>query len=84
MKEKLKFIELMCEDLIENVKTHIESNNQYEKDWNLYRKGQISYPVDANYLNKNHGKIAIKRKITYLRQELLNLQRMIDKSGEEE
>lgn len=33
---------------------------------------------NANYGNKNHGKTAIKRKITLLRQELLNLERMID------
>lgn len=33
---------------------------------------------NANYGNKNHGKTAIKRKITMLRQELLNLERMID------
>lgn len=32
----------------------------------------------ANYMDKNHGKTAIKRKITLLRQELLNLERMID------
>lgn len=32
----------------------------------------------ANYGDKNHGKTAIKRKITLLRQELLNLERMID------
>ena len=33
---------------------------------------------NANYGNKNHGKTAIKRKITLLRQELLNLERMIE------
>lgn len=32
----------------------------------------------GNYMDKNHGKTAIKRKITLLRQELLNLERMID------
>lgn len=31
-----------------------------------------------NWCNKNHGKTAIKRKITLLRQELLNLERMLD------
>lgn len=30
------------------------------------------------YMDKNHGKTAIKRKITLLRQELLNLERMLD------
>lgn len=30
------------------------------------------------YRNKDYGKYAIKRKITMLRQELLNLERMID------
>jgi len=32
----------------------------------------------GNYMDKNHGKTAIKRKITLLRQELLNLERMLD------
>ena len=33
---------------------------------------------NGNWMDKNHGKTAIKRKITMLRQELLNLERMID------
>lgn len=32
----------------------------------------------ANYMDKNHGKCALQRKITMLRQELLNLERMLD------
>ena len=32
----------------------------------------------GNYMNKNHGKTALKRKITLLRQELLNLEQMIE------
>ena len=33
---------------------------------------------NGNYRNKNHSKTALKRKIIMLRQELLNLERMID------
>lgn len=33
---------------------------------------------NGNWMDKNHGKTAIKRKITLLRQELLNLEGMID------
>lgn len=32
----------------------------------------------SNYMNKNHGKTALKRKITLIRQELLNLEQMIE------
>jgi len=38
--------------------------------------GGYSYG-NGNWMDKNHGKTAIKRKITLLRQELLNLERML-------
>ena len=34
--------------------------------------------LNANYMDKNHSKTALKRKIIMLRQELLNLERMIE------
>ena len=69
MKEKLTFIELLFKDLLKNLKIYMKN----EEDAN-----KINKFCWANYGNKNHGKYALKRKITYLRQELLNLERMLD------
>ena len=69
MKEKLTFIELLFNDLLKNARIHL----RYKDD----AKG-VGYFRTENYTNKNHGKVALKRKIIYLRQELLNLERMLD------
>jgi hypothetical protein len=69
MKEKLTFVEFLFKDLLTNAKTYIKNEEGANKHG--------GYPW-ANYMNKNHGKCALKRKITYLRQELLNLERMLD------
>lgn len=65
MKEQVKFIELMFGDLLKNLQKHMEIEKKECGKWN------------GNYMNKNHGKCALKRKITILRQELLNLEKMI-------
>ena len=70
MKEKLTFVELLFKDLLKNFKIYMKNEENADKNGH--------YPW-ANYMNKNHGKVALKRKITYLRQELLNLERMLDK-----
>jgi hypothetical protein len=69
MKEKLTFIEFLFKDLLKNSKIYVENEAKAEK--------KLAW-ASENYMNKNHGKIALKRKIIYLRQELLNLERMID------
>ena len=69
MKEKLIFIEILCQDLIKNMKIHMKNKEEAHK---------IDRFCWANYMNKNHGKTALKRKITCLRQELLNLERMLE------
>lgn len=69
MKEKLTFVELLFKYLLKNLKIFMKN----EEDAN-----KINKFCWANYMNKNHGKVALKRKITYLRQELLNLERMLD------
>lgn len=69
MKEKLTFIEFLFKDLRKNFKIYIENEEKAEKKGAWWTE---------NYMNKNHGKVALKRKITYLRQELLNLERMLD------
>lgn len=63
MKEQMQFIRALYNSLNEAVKLYIANGG---KAW------------DGNWMDKNHGKTAIKRKITLLRQELLNLERMID------
>ena len=79
MKEKLTFVEFLFKDLLKNFKIHADHKERHDKEWKQYREGKIScYPSDWNYMDKNHGKVALKRKITFLRQELLNLERMLD------
>lgn len=66
MKEKVKFICMLMDDLKKSC------NEALEKDANNgFLNGEL-------WRNKNLGKTALKRKITTLRQELLNLERMID------
>ena len=64
MNKQIQFVTLLFNDLRESVAL-------------FYTNGGHS-TMSKNYMNKNHGKTAIKRKITMLRQELLNLERMID------
>lgn len=63
MKEQMQFIHALYSRLNKAVGIYIANGG---KAW------------DGNFMDKNHGKTAIKRKITLLRQELLNLERMID------
>ena len=71
MKKQLEFVEFLFKDLLKNFKIHIKNNEDYEKSNKCWYD-------DGNYRNKNHSKTALKRKITFLRQELLNLERMLD------
>lgn len=64
MNKQIQFVTLLFEDFRESVAL-------------FYTNGGHSIG-NVNYMDKNHGKTAIKRKITMLRQELLNLERMID------
>ena len=63
MKRKLQFITLLFEDLKENAILYLANGGD---------------GFNANYMDKNHSKTAMKRKIIMLRQELLNLERMLD------
>ena len=67
MEEKLKFIQMLHDDLVRNAKIYIK--NRKESDFKYY--------CDSDY-SKNHSRTALKRKIVYLRQELLNLEKMLD------
>ena len=79
MKDKLTLIGLLFKDLMDSFKTYLEFEASYGKEWGKYKDGQLGrYPVNENFMNKNHGKTALKRKITFLRQELLNLEKRLD------
>lgn len=79
MKEKLTLVELLFNDLLKNFNEHIRCREIYKKEYKQRIEGTLPYyPCDNNSMNKNHGKVALKRKITLLRQELLNLERMLD------
>lgn len=67
MEEKLKFIQMLHDDLVKNAKVYIK----------IQKESGFAY-LNDNYGDKNHSKTALKRKIVYLRQELLNLEKMLD------
>lgn len=64
MRKQIQLITLLFEDLNENLM--------------LFRANGGHSIGNGNWMDKNHGKYAIKRKITMLRQELLNLERMVE------
>lgn len=66
MDNQLRFVKYLFEDLMKNFKVHIDNHKNGTGYWS------------ANFMNKNCGKSALKRKITMIRQELLNLERMLD------
>jgi hypothetical protein len=57
------------------------SAQQYIKNAEEMEKSKDRFPFNRNWMNKNCGKYALKRKITMIRQELLNLEKMIDERG---
>ena len=67
MENQLKFVGMLFENFMNNMKKHIKIKK--ENGGGYWTK---------NYMNKDHGKVALKRKITLLRQELLNLEKMLD------
>lgn len=66
LKAQASFVEALFVNFMISVKEHME---------NAKEKGYFN----KNYMNKNCGKVALKRKITMIRQELLNLEKLIDK-----
>lgn len=65
MRAQTEFVEALFVNFILSMKEHNKNN-----------KENYSY-LNKNFMNKNCGKYALKRKITLLRQELLNLEKMI-------
>lgn len=69
LKTQADFVEALFINFMLSVKEHMK--NEIEKKNTGDYWGQ-------NYMNKNCGKYALKRKITLIRQELLNLEKMIE------
>lgn len=67
MENQLKFVESLFENFLNNMKKHIKIKKECGGGY-----------WTKNYMNRDHGKVALKRKITLLRQELLNLEKMLD------
>lgn len=68
LKAQADFVEALFTNLILSVREYMKNEKEYsESRW-----------CNKNYMNRNCGKYALKRKITALRQELLNLERMLD------
>lgn len=66
MEIQIRLVEALYINFMKNAKKHNE-NKKKHSSW-------------RNFMDKNCGKTALKRKITMLRQELLNLEKMIDES----
>lgn len=66
MKKQLEFVKMLFANLVEEMPIYIKN---WEKDgrWSIH-----------NYMDRNHGKYVLKRKIMLIRQELLNLEKMLD------
>lgn len=70
LKAQLAFVEALFINFRLYMKEHMDNEKA--------NQGKPSY-LNKNYQNKNCGKYALKRKITMIRQELLNLEKLIDK-----
>lgn len=68
MEKQIKFIEVLYADLIKNTK-------RYAKATESNKSGYYHPEV---FMNKNCGKSVLKKKIIFLRQELMNLAIMLD------
>lgn len=69
LKSQVDFVQSLFFRFLKSAKEYIDNEKQNEGNPSYYSK---------NYMNKNCGKTALKRKITLIRQELLNLEKMLD------
>ena len=69
LKSQVDFVEALFINFMLSVNEHMK--NEIEK------KNRGDY-WGKNYMNKNCGKCALKRKIKLIRQELLNFEKMIE------
>lgn len=67
LKTQVDFVEALFVNFMLSVNEHMKNKKDAKDDY-----------FSKNYMNKNCGKVALMRKITLLRQELLNLEKMIE------
>jgi hypothetical protein len=70
LKAQVGFVDALFINFMLSMKEHMENEKE--------NQGKPSY-FNKNYQNKNCGKYALKRKITMIRQELLNLEKLIER-----
>lgn len=72
LKAQVDFVDALFINFSLSIKEHMDNEKE--------AKTQATRFYDnKNYMNKNCGKVALKRKITMIRQELLNLEKMIER-----
>ena len=67
LKAQVEFVDALFINFLLSMKEHMGNEKENPGYFN------------KNYMNKNCGKVALKRKITLIRQELLNLEKMIER-----
>lgn len=72
LKSQADFVEALYVNFVLSLKEFIANEKE--------GRTQEHYWQNKNYMNKNCGKYALKRKITLIRQELLNLEKMIERT----
>lgn len=70
LKTQLEFVESLFANFVQSAKEHIANEEE--------ARTQKHHWENRNHLNKNCGKHAMKRKAKMIRQELLNLEKMIE------
>lgn len=68
LKAQIDFVDALFINFLLSVKEHMKNKQD----------AHCSY-ISKNYMDKNCGKYALKRKITMIRQELLNLEKLIER-----
>lgn len=72
LKSQVDFVEALFINFMLSVKEYMKNEKEVETQTTRFYENK-------NYMNKNCGKYALKRKITLIRQELLNLEKMIER-----
>lgn len=72
LKAQVSFVEALFINFMLSVKEYIKNEKEAETQTTRFYENK-------NYMNKNCGKYALKRKITLIRQELLNLEKLIER-----